>query len=167
MYKHILLPTDGSPLSEDASAAGIELARKIGAHVTALHVLAEPVTLGLDNWSHHDKDYAAHLARALERRGGHYVDAIRGKARLAGVQCDGALAHARSPETEIVSQAQTRGCDLIVMASHGQKGADGLLLASVTLSVATLGKIPVLIHHPARVAHTPVNGKRARASSNA
>ena len=168
MYKHILLPTDGSPLSENAATAGIELARKIGARVTALHVVAEPVAMGLDTWSHHDKDYAAHLAKALERHGGQYVDAIRDKARLAGVPCEGLLSHANSPEREIVSQAQSRGCDLIVMASHGQKGADGLLLASVTLSVATLGKIPVLIHHPAQeAARAPVNGKRARASSNA
>jgi nucleotide-binding universal stress UspA family protein len=168
MYKHILLPTDGSPLSEDAATAGIELARKLGARLTALHVLAEPVTLGLDTWSHQDKDYAAHLATALERHGGHYVEAIREKARLAGVACEVVLAHAKSPETEIVSQAQARGCDLIVMASHGQKGAAGVLLASVTLNVATLGRIPVLIHHPAKSeARAPLSGKRAPASSNA
>ncbi|HET9579444.1 MAG TPA: universal stress protein [Usitatibacter sp.] len=150
MYKHILLPTDGSALSEEAARAGIELARRIGATVTALHVLPEPNVLGIDGWTHGDEDYARHLAKALERHGELYVEAIRDEARRAGVQCDAALARGDSPEDEIIAQAQARGCDLIVMASHGRKGSDGVLLASVTLGVATLGHIPVLIHHGAR-----------------
>lgn len=150
MYKHILLPTDGSALSEDAARAGIDLARRIGAKVTALHVLPEPNVMGLDGWTHGDEDYAKHLAKALERHGELYVDAIRDEARRAGVPCDGALVRGDSPEGEILEQAASRGCDLIVMASHGHKGTDGVLLASVTLGVATLGHIPVLIHHSTR-----------------
>jgi nucleotide-binding universal stress UspA family protein len=150
MYKHILMPTDGSALSEDAARAGIDLARRIGARVTVLHVLPEPSRVGLDGWTHGDRDYAEHLAKALERHGELYVDAVRDQARRAGVPCDGALVRGDSPEGQIVAHAATRGCDLIVMASHGRKGTDGVLLASVTLAVATLGQIPVLIHHTAR-----------------
>ena len=167
MYKHILLPTDGSPLSESAAAAGIELARKIGARVTALHVVAEPQMPGLENWSHHDKNFPEHLAKALERHAEGYVEAVRDEARRAGVPCDGVLARSPAPDREIIAQAESRGCDLIVMASHGHKGTESVLLASVTLSVATLGKIPVLIHHARKEAARGTNGKRARAASNA
>jgi nucleotide-binding universal stress UspA family protein len=168
MYKHILLPTDGSQLSEEAARAGIELARKLGARATVLHVLAEPAAIGLDGWSHHDKHYAEHLAKTLERHGEHYVEAVREEARLAGVPCEGVLARAKAPEQEIIAQAASRGCDLVFMASHGQKGNAGVLLASVTLAVATLGNIPVLIHHPAKAKpRAAVSGKPARASSNA
>ena len=167
MYKHILLPTDGSPLSESAALAGIELARKIGARVTALHVVAEPQIPGLENWSHHDKNFPEHLAKALERRAENYVEAVRDEALRAGVQCEGVLARAPAPDREIIGQAESLGCDLIVMASHGHKGSEGVLLASVTLSVATLGRIPVLIHHAPRERARGANGKRAREASNA
>lgn len=150
MYRHILVPTDGSKLSEEAARAAIELARAIGARVTALHVLPVPATPELERWSHHDRDFAAHLAKSLERHGALYVDAIREQARLAGVQCEALLERARDPESEIISQADARACDLIVMASHGRKGADGVLLASVTVAVATLGHTPVLVHHAGR-----------------
>jgi nucleotide-binding universal stress UspA family protein len=149
MYRHILLPTDGSLLSEEAARAGIDLARRIGARVTVLHVLPHASALPLERWVHHDKLHAKHLGEALERHGEHYVDTIREEARRAGVPCDGVLARAERAEGEIIAQADQHGCDLIVMASHGRKGADGVLLASVTVAVATLGKVPVLIHHRA------------------
>lgn len=167
MYKHILLPTDGSILSESAAAAGIELARRIGARVTAMHVVAEPQMPGLENWSHHDKNFPEHFAKALERHAENYVEAVLDEARRAGVPCEGVLARATSADREIIAQAESRGCDLIVMASHGHKGTEGVLLASVTLSVATLGRIPVLIHHTRKQGARGVNGKRAPAASNA
>jgi nucleotide-binding universal stress UspA family protein len=148
MYKHILLPTDGSVLSEDAARAGIDLARRIGARVTVLHVLPEPAASPLEGWVHHDKEYAKHLGEALRRHGEQYVETIREEARRAGVACDGVLSRAARADGEIIAQAGKQGCDLIVMASHGRKGADGVLLASVTIAVATLGRIPVLIHRP-------------------
>ena len=165
MYKHILLPTDGSALSEDAARAGIELARRIGARITALHVVARPAELGLDGWMHGDKSNAEHLAAALERHGALYVETVREEALKSGVPCEAAIARGDAPEKEIVHEAATRGCDLIVMASHGHKGADGVLLASVTLAVATLGGIPVLIHHAQKDRPRPAaKSKRAAAS---
>lgn len=165
MYKHILLPTDGSSLSEDAARSGIDIARRIGARVTALHVLPEPHVLGLEGWGHGDRDYAEHLGKALERHGGMYVEAIREEARRAGVACDGVLARGDSPEREIIDQANSRGCDLIVMASHGRKGNDGVLLASVTMAVATLGHIPVLIHHAPRPPVAPATKARKQSTT--
>ncbi len=147
MYKHILLPTDGSVLSEEASQAGIELARAIGAHVTALHVLPEPSSVGIESWTHGDDQFEKHLSKTFEKHGTAYLETIRDSARRAGVPCECSLVRADAPEAEIIREARERRCDLIVMASHGRKGADAVVLASVTMRVATLGEVPVLIHH--------------------
>ena len=68
MYRHILVPTDGSRVSEDAADAAIALARAIGARLTALHVVTPPAQ-PLECWVHGDADYTAKLASAQERRG--------------------------------------------------------------------------------------------------
>jgi nucleotide-binding universal stress UspA family protein len=62
MYKHILIPTDGSRVSEEAAAAGIELARVLGARVTARHVVPESGAPSLDRWAHGKSPHAAIIA---------------------------------------------------------------------------------------------------------
>ena len=146
MYKHLLIPTDGSRLSEEAAQAGVFIARALGARVTMLHVVPEAAASMLDAWTHDDRQFEAHLEKVLEARGRQYLEPVGDMARRAGVPCECALVHGGSPHEEIVSEARRLACDLIVMASHGRKGADGVLLASVTVAVATLGRIPVLIH---------------------
>lgn len=146
MYKHILLPTDGSDISEEAAVAGIALARCLGARVTAIHVIAEPAPPGLEKWAHHDPEFQANLEQVLEKRGAVYLDTIRDAARRAGVPCDCRLARGASPHAEIIAAASDGDYDLIVMASHGRRGADGVLLGSETVKAATLGTVPVLVH---------------------
>lgn len=158
MYKHILIPTDGSTISEEAAAAGIALARALGARVTALHVVAHPAAAGLEKWAHHDADYEAKLGQVLEKRGTLYLEAIRDAALGAGVRCDCRLAHGKSPHAEIIATSLDEGCDLVVMASHGRKGSDGTLLGSETVKAATLGLVPVLVHRQAR----SFKGRRAQ-----
>lgn len=147
MYKHIMIPTDGSHLSEEAAEAAIHLARGIGARVTVIHVVPEPAPAGIDAWTHADQQFQAHLKKVLDGRGSAYLENVCDMARRAGVTCECALSHGEAPHAEIIVEARDRGCDLIVMASHGRKGHDGLLLASETIKVMTLGATPVLVHH--------------------
>ena len=147
MYRHILLPTDGSRLSEAAAGNGIELARSLGARVTVLHVVARVEEPSLESWARGDARFPEKLGRALERRGWMYLESVREAAMRAGVPCDCALESAISPSGAIVREARSRGCDLIVMASHGRRGPGGLA-GSETLKVVALGGIPVLAHHP-------------------
>jgi len=155
MYKHILIPTDGSRLSEESAAAAIRMAKTLGARVTVLHVVPEPTSAGLDAWTHADEEFEAHLDKVLEDRGNEYLGTICDMARRAGVPCEGVIVRGESPHAEIVVEARGRGCDLIVMASHGRSGADAVILASETLKVMTLGDVPVLVHHAPRTAPRP------------
>lgn len=160
MYKHILVPTDGSHLSEEAAAAAIRIAVSLHARITALHVVPEPTGAGVDAWTHDDARFEEHLEKVLEARGEQYLDRIREMARRAGVACDCAMARGESPSAEIVVQARDRRCDLVVMASHGRSGSDAVILASETVKVMTLGDLPVLVH---RAAHRAAAAQAAAA----
>jgi len=146
MYRHILIPTDGSRVAESAAEAAIALARTLGARVTALHVVARVNDRTLDAWAHGDREFGDKMERALERRGVLYLDSVREIARRAGLGCECAIARGPSAAGQIVSEARRRGCDLIVMASHGRRGPGGLA-GSETLKVVAMGGIPVLAHH--------------------
>jgi nucleotide-binding universal stress UspA family protein len=147
MYTHILVPTDGSPVSEGAADAAIHLARRLGARITAIHVLPARGGHDFDAWIHQDPHFEAHLDRIQEQRAALYLETIRDMARRAGVACDCCIAKADSPHERIIGEADALGCDLIFMASHGRHDHAGSLLASETLKTATFGTVPVLIHH--------------------
>ncbi len=150
MYKHILLPTDGSRLSEQAAAAGVALARSLGARVTVLHVLPRRAESALEAWAHQGRGYAAKLDEALHKRAEEYLDSVRELAMRAGVACECAIARGETVHAGILAEAAARGCDLILMASHGRSGETATVLGSETVKVATLGRVPVLVHHAVR-----------------
>lgn len=147
MYRHILLPTDGSRLAENAAASGIALARALGARVTAVHVLPHPPSSRLEAWAHSDKTYARRIDGAMEKRAHEYLETVREAALLAGVPCECSLVHGDSVHREILEVAEDLHCDLIVMASHGEKGDAISPQGSETVKAAMLGKVPVLVHH--------------------
>jgi nucleotide-binding universal stress UspA family protein len=143
MYQHILLPTDGSPLSEIAIKGGIGLAKTLGARVTGLHVI-EPFHLFTggtemmgDTREQYEKDSLIRAQNSLAT--------LTAAAKQADVTCDGVSEQSAHPFEAIIAAAQSRGCDLIVMASHGRRGIRGLLLGSETIKVLTHSKIPVLV----------------------
>jgi len=144
MFKHLLLPTDGSALSNSAVEKGIQIARDIGAQVTGIyvepefHVLTYRTEMLEDTRSQFAADSRAHASQ--------YLEVIRAGATKAGVSCDVVSVTGDHPFEEIIRTAEARGCDLIVMASHGNRGVRGLLLGSETLKVLTHGKIPVLVY---------------------
>ncbi|MGZ5084781.1 MAG: universal stress protein [Usitatibacter sp.] len=151
MYKHILIPTDGSRVSEEAAAAGIELARALGARVTALHVVPMSAGPALDRWAHKDPKFDTRLDQVFAKLGAIYLENIREVARNAGVRCECRLAHDNSPHRAIIETSREEGCDLVVMASHGRDRSGAGLLASETVKAATLGPVPVLVHKKSAV----------------
>lgn len=140
MYTHILLPTDGSERSERAISTGIELARRLGARVTGLYVQAESrIAGGLDkSMLPETEEHISELAQT-------FLAPISAAAQAAGVACECFYVHGETPHEEIIRAAESRGCDLIVMASHGRRGLASLLVGSETQHVLTLCKVPVLV----------------------
>jgi len=143
MYRHILIPTDGSPLSEAAVKQGIALAKTLNAKVTGLTVSASFHTFALDPMMVSDipETYKADC----EARAETFLGVVTSAAKAAGVPC--AVEHVMDnhPYEAIIDTAKNKGCDLIVMASHGRKGISALVLGSETVKVLTHSKVPVLV----------------------
>ena len=145
MFKHILLPTDGSPLSENAVLKGIQLARSLGARVTGIHVspqfhvLTYRTDMLEDTRAEYERDTQAHAER--------YLLFIAKAAKESGVACETLRALNDDVDEAIVDAAGKQGCDLIVMASHGRRGLGKVLLGSQTQRVTTESSIPVLVWH--------------------
>lgn len=145
MYRNILLPTDGSPLSRAAVLNGIKLARAVGARVTGFFA-APPATpviyegvlpVGLVTTDRH--------ARAIEQTARRYLRFIEAAARRAGVRCRCVHVTSDFPADAIMAAARKERCDLIVMASRSKRGLSGMLLGSQTHKVLARSKIPVLV----------------------
>ena len=147
MYKHILVPTDGSALSDKAVEAAIKLAKLAGARITAFHAV-EPYPLQ-GAYASEASGIAELQPEIFAERSEEYakrvLDAVASAAAAANVQCDTEYATSRSASQAIVNKAATEGCDLIVMASHGRRGLEGFLLGSETQKVLIHSKIPVLV----------------------
>ena len=146
MFKHLLLPTDGSKLSDRAVQRGLEFAKEVGAKVTAMHVIPEfrmmadesfvlPTTADLKK--RYDKEAKARADRMLAK--------IGERAQAAGVKYECVSVMGDLAYEAIIDTAKKRKCDLILMASHGRRGLSGLLLGSETSKVLTHSKIPVLV----------------------
>ena len=143
MFKHMLLPTDGSPASGLAVSACMQLAKDAGARVTALHVVPE----------FHVFTYQAEMLedtretwlRNSEAAGAAVLEGVEQAAREQGVDCETVIERSDHPYEAIIRAARDRGCDVIVMASHGRRGVKGLLLGSETHKVLVHSAIPVLV----------------------
>lgn len=145
MYKHILIPTDGSPLSANSARHAIAIAKATGARVTGLFVAPAPTPLlfkGLMPVRHlQPQEHADLTAKAAER----YLGVIEQTALKAGVRFEGVTVAGEFPAEAILKITAKRRCDLIVMASHGRRGLSGVLLGSETQKVLTQAKVPVLV----------------------
>lgn len=146
MFKHILLPTDGSKLSDKAVQRGIEFAKEIGARVTAVHVIPEFRMMADESFV---LPTSADLKRRYEKeskaRAEKMLAKIGERADAAGLKYEGFAVIGDLPYEQIIETAKKRKCDLIMMASHGRRGLSGLLLGSETAKVLTHSKLPVLV----------------------
>jgi nucleotide-binding universal stress UspA family protein len=143
MYMHILVPTDGSTLSAKAIEQAVALAKFLGAKLTGMTVSIPFHTFALDPMM--VSDTPEQYKKNCEARAEKLLGAIAVTAKAAGVPCDVAHVTAEHPYAGIISTATGKGCDLIVMASHGRKGVSALVLGSETQKVLTHSKIPVLV----------------------
>lgn len=146
MFKHILLPTDGSPLSRRAAATGIELARTVGARVTTLFVAPAPTPLVYGEFLPVAYMTPEEHEKLIQEASARYLGAVEKLAAAAGVPFEGLQVTSEYPADAIVQTAAKRKCDLIVMASHGRKGVKGLLLGSETAKVLAHAAVPVMVH---------------------
>ena len=138
MYRHILIPTDGSELADLGVAHGLSLAKLVGAKVTV--VIAEEQVVSWSGAAEAFLRYTEHI----KKRATSVLDRVVNAANQAGVPCDTIQVQDVQPYEGIIATVTDRGCDLIVMASHGCGGLSAGVL-SVTNKVLTYTKVPVLV----------------------
>jgi nucleotide-binding universal stress UspA family protein len=143
MFKHILLPTDGSTLSQLAIQKGVQFAKSMKAKITGISVMPE------QRYYLYQTDIIVQVKEETVKQ--HRLQASRSlsviekAAQDAGVPCETLCEISDYPYEAIIKAAEKRGCDLIMMASHGQRGIQALLLGSETQKVLTHSRIPVLV----------------------
>ena len=143
MYRHILIPTDGSELAEHAVTNGLSLAKSLGAKVTVIFVEEPLYWLGFAGRGAVEE--LAKLTDQIKKHTASVLSRAANAAKQAGVSCDTVQVEDAQPHQAIIATAADRGCDLIVMASHGRSGLSTLVLGSVTSKVLTYTKTPVLV----------------------
>ena len=145
MYKHLLVPTDGSKLSDKAVVQAIDLAKALDARITFMHttpgmprpIYAEGVTVDMMSRKDYNQRAKADAAKVLDK--------VAAKAKAAGVDSKVVHTSTEAPWESIVAVAKKAKADAIVMASHGRRGLAGLLLGSETTKVLTHSTVPVLV----------------------
>ena len=145
MYKHILVPTDGSKLSNDAVEKAIAFARETGAKITAVHVMPEYIPPAFAEFPAAGQASFAEFMKATEETARSVLDAVTKSAAASGVSCETVAIRHTQPWRAIIDLARDRTCDLIFMASHGRRGLTAMVLGSETNKVLTHSGIPVLV----------------------
>ncbi len=145
MFNHILLPTDGSAVSQRAVDAGIAFAREHGARVTICHSM-EPLPRQLSSaGAVLPPELVSNVEKQTRLDAEQLLAAAAEPARAAGVQCDTLIESADAPHKGILDAARRNQCDAIFMGSHGRSGIAGLLLGSVARKVVSYAHVPVTI----------------------
>jgi nucleotide-binding universal stress UspA family protein len=145
MYKHLLVPTDGSKLSDKAVVQAIALAKALGAGITFVHAtpgMPRPIyTDGMAVEMISRKEYAQRAKADAAK----VLDKVSAKASAAGLKSQVVHVSTDAPWESIIAVAKKVKADAIVMASHGRRGLAGLLLGSETTKVLTHSTVPVLV----------------------
>lgn len=145
MYKNLLVPTDGSELSNNAVERAMQFAKECGARITALHVMPEYIPPAFAEFPAAGEATFAEFTKATEETARIVLEAVEQAAAAAGVDCQTVAVRHTQPYRAIIDCARDRGCDLIFMASHGRRGLSALVLGSETNKVLTHSSIPVLV----------------------
>ncbi len=146
MFTHILVPTDGSALSEETVAKAVEYAKKTGARVTFFY--AQP-DYRFDSYGETvlvNRQAPENLRKQAAARAQEILKKCEATATAAGVAADSVAVPTNAVFEGIIDTAKKTGCDLIFMASHGRRGVSALLLGSETHKVLTHSKVPVLVY---------------------
>jgi nucleotide-binding universal stress UspA family protein len=145
MFNSILVPTDGSKLSQKAVEEAMLLAKVTGAKVVALHVYSKFPGSPYGTYGPAEEILAEAHVNQHEANAGMIFARIRNLASAAGVALDTVLVESDDIHQQIIALAKKRKCDLICMASHGRRGFAGVVLGSETHKVLTHSTIPVLV----------------------
>ena len=145
MFNSILVPTDGSQLSEKAVLEAMLLAKMSRANVVALHIYPEFAGCPYGAFGLAEGMLAEAHVRRNEAEAGRLFDGIKNLARVTGVALETALVQSNDVYAQIIAVAKKKKCDLICMASHGRRGLSGIIHGSETHKVLTHSKVPVLV----------------------
>jgi nucleotide-binding universal stress UspA family protein len=146
MFKHILVPTDGSELSKATAQRAISFAKEAGAKVTVFFAKPEYPIAYFGEGALIDPTTPEKFAELADQQAAEYLGEVKTQCDAAGVECTTIAATSDVPYEAIIDAAETSGCDLIFMASHGRRGISGFLLGSETNKVLTHSKVPVLVY---------------------
>jgi len=146
MYKHILIPTDGSEVAEKAVAAGLEFAREAGARVTLFTVVPEYEPPGEAEFLARRAVSLADHDRDSERKASAILAGAAERARAAALEFGTDYAQCNRPWEAIIDAARTHGCDAIFMGSHGRTGIAAAWHGSETHEVLTHSTIPTMVY---------------------
>lgn len=146
MFKHILVPTDGSPLSSDTVKRAIAFAKETGAKVTFFFAKPDYPVAFYGEGALIDPTTPDKFAEMAEQQAREILAAHESAAKAEGVVSASLSSVSDIPYEAIIAAAESAGADLIFMASHGRRGFSGLLLGSETQKVLTHSKIPVLVY---------------------
>jgi nucleotide-binding universal stress UspA family protein len=146
MFKHILVPTDGSPHSGGAVSRAVNFAREAGSRVTFFFAKPDYPLAFYGEGALIDPTTPDQFARLADEQAQSILSGCEKLATQAGVQCDSTSQVCDHPYEGIISAAERVGADLIFMASHGRRGISAILLGSETQKVLTHSKIPVLVY---------------------
>jgi nucleotide-binding universal stress UspA family protein len=143
MFKHILIPTDGSDLSQRAVVGAIELAQALKADITAYCCIFQyPYTPFAEVLPEQPGEFHQRMQRDAKA----HLDRVEAAALAAGVPFKGVISAHQAAYEGIIEAAEANACDVIFMASHGRRGLSSLLIGSETQRVLTHSKIPVIVY---------------------
>ncbi len=146
MFKHILVPTDGSQLSTDTVKRAIAFAKETRAKISFFFAKPDYPVAFYGEGALIDPTTPDKFAEMAQQQAKEILDANEALAKAEGVECGSVSAVSDIPYEAIIAAAEQVGADLIFMASHGRRGISGLLLGSETQKVLTHSKIPVLVY---------------------
>lgn len=146
MFKHILVPTDGSKLSEQTVKRAVIFAKEIGAKITFFFAKPDYPVAFYGEGALIDPTTPEKFAEMANQQAKEILGAHEATAKAAGVAAGTISSVSDIPYEAIIAAAEKSGADLIFMASHGRRGLSGLLLGSETQKVLTHSKIPVLVY---------------------
>jgi nucleotide-binding universal stress UspA family protein len=146
MFKHILVPTDGSQLSLESSRRAVDFARETGARLTFFFAKPDYPVAFYGEGALIDPTTPERFAEMASQQADEILGQCLALAREAGVTAAGTSSVSDVPFQAIIDAAAQSACDLIFMASHGRRGFSGLLLGSETQKVLTHSQIPVLVY---------------------
>lgn len=146
MFKHILVPTDGSPLSLRAAKAAVRFAGANGARITAFYVTPQYRPNIYEDYIPPSFVSRPEFTKQVKKTADKNLGKVKQLADAANVPCATVQTSSDSPYQAIIQAAKANKCDLVFMASHGRRGIAGLLIGSETNKVLTHCKLPVLVY---------------------